>query len=54
LVRYKDGKKFFYRSTIDKTEASKKVIETVSSQFFDGSHVELLRFIERECEQILV
>jgi len=54
LVRYKDGKKFFYRSTVDKTEASKKVIESVSSQFFAGSYVELLRFIERECEQILV
>lgn len=54
LVRYKSGKKFYYRSTIDRNEASRKVIETVSSQFFDGSYVELLRFIERECEPLLV
>jgi BlaI family transcriptional regulator, penicillinase repressor len=54
LVRYKDGKKFFYRSTIDKNEASKKVIETVANQFFDGSHVQLLRFMEKECEHLLV
>lgn len=54
LVRYKDGKKFYYKSTLDKSEASRKVIETVSSQFFDGSYVELLRFIERECEPLLV
>ena len=54
LVRYKSGKKFYYRSTIDRNEASRKVIETVSSQFFDGSYVELLRFIERECEYTLI
>lgn len=54
LVRYKDGKKFYYKSTLDRNEASRKVIETVSSQFFDGSYVELLRFIERECEPLLV
>lgn len=54
LVRYKNGKKFFYRSTIDKSEASKKVIETISNQFFNGSYVQMLRFIERECEHVLV
>lgn len=54
LVRYKDGKKFFYKSTLDRNEASKKAVESVSSQFFDGSYIELLRFIERECEALLV
>jgi len=54
LVRYKDGKKFFYRSTMDKNETSKKVIETIANEFFDGSHVQLVRFIERECEELLV
>lgn len=54
LVRYKDGKKFYYKSTLDKNEAAKKIIDTLSEQFFDGSHVELLRFIEKECEQILI
>lgn len=54
LVRYKNGKKFFYRSTLDRNEASKKVVETVVSQFFDGNCTKLLRFIERECEELLV
>lgn len=54
LVRYKNGKKFFYRSTIDRNEASKKAIETISNQFFNGNYVQMLRFIENECEHILV
>lgn len=54
LVRYRNGKKFFYRSTLDKNEASKKTIDMVSSQFFDGNYVKMLRFIEKECEHLLV
>lgn len=54
LVRYKRGKKFFYKSTLDRIEASKKVIETVSEQFFDGNYAQMLRFIENECEQVLI
>lgn len=54
LVRYRKGKKFFYRSTIDRNEASKKAISTVSNQFFNGSYIQMLRFLERECEQLLV
>lgn len=54
LVRYRNGKKFFYRSAIDKNEAAKKAIDMVSSQLFDGNYVKMLRFIEKECEQLLV
>jgi predicted transcriptional regulator len=54
LVRYKSGKKFFYKSTVDKIESSKKAIESVSSQFFEGSYVNMLRFIEKECDHLLV
>lgn len=54
LVRYRNGKKFFYRSTLDKNEASKKTIDMISSQFFDGNYVKMLRFIEKECEHLLV
>lgn len=54
LVRYRNNKKFFYRSTIDKEEAAQNAIKTVSEQFFDGSSVQMLRFIERECENLLV
>ena len=54
LVRYKSGKKFFYRSTIDKDEAAKQSIEEVSNQFFGGSQLQMLRFIEKECANSLV
>lgn len=54
LVRYRNGKKFFYRSTVDKNEASKSAIEDVSNQFFGGNYVSMLRFIEKECEHLLV
>ena len=54
LVRYKDGKKFFYRSTIDRSEAAKKSVEEVSRQFFNGNPINLMRFIEQGCETILV
>lgn len=54
LVRYRDNKKFFYKSTVEKDEAAKSVIETVSSQFFNGDYVKMLRFIEKECESLLI
>lgn len=54
LVRYRDNKKFFYRSVVDKYEASKKAVETVSNQFFSGNYVQMLRFIEKECEKFTV
>lgn len=54
LVRYKSGKKFFYRSTLDRIDASKKAVENVLEQFFDGSYVQMLRFIENECGHVLV
>lgn len=54
LVRYKNGKKFFYKSTLDRNEAAKNTIEEVSNQFFNGNHIQMLRFIEKECANILV
>ncbi|MDD3435853.1 MAG: BlaI/MecI/CopY family transcriptional regulator [Candidatus Gastranaerophilales bacterium] len=54
LARYRNNKKFFYRSTLDKTEAAKKVLEAVGEQFFDGDPINMLRFIEKECEYLLV
>lgn len=54
LVRYRNGKKFFYKTVIDKNEASKNAIETISNQFFDGSYIQMIRFIEKECCQLLV
>jgi len=54
LVRYRNGKKFFYKSTVDKNEASKNAVEHISNQFFDGSYLQMLKFIEKECECIPV
>lgn len=49
LVRYKNGKKFFYRSTQDREEVAKDTLQQISKQFFSGNYTEMLRFIEREC-----
>ena len=53
LVRYRNGKKFFYRSAIEKEEAAKDALTTVSAQFFDNNYANMIRFIERECESVL-
>lgn len=53
LVRYKNGKKFYYRSAVDKEEAAKCALQMVSSQFFDQNHVDMIRFIEREFDYTL-
>lgn len=54
LVRYRDGKKFYYRSTFDKEEIARDTLKEVSEQFFNGNYVQMLRFIEQQCESILV
>lgn len=54
LVRYRDGKKFFYKSAIDRIEAKKETIREISDQLFDGNIIAMLRFIEQECKTLLV
>lgn len=54
LVRYRNGKKYFYRSAVDKNEAAKKAIEDIATQFFDGNYVQMLGFVQSKCEQLLV
>ena len=49
LVRYKSGKKFFYKATMSKSEMAADTLRTVSNQFFGGSFSNMIRFIEREC-----
>jgi len=53
LVRYKNGKKFFYRSTFDREEVARDTLKEISNQFFNGNQVSMLRFIEKECESEL-
>ena len=54
LVRYKVGKKFFYKSAMNKEEMALDAVKTVADQFFDGSCSDMIRFIERNSENILV
>src|SRR5574344_1535856 len=54
LVRYKNGKKFFYKTTYDKSEVARETLREVAKQFFDGSRLQMMRFIEKECDKMLV
>lgn len=54
LVRYKVGKKFFYKATMNRKEMALDAVNTVADQFFNGSHVDMMKFIEKECQHILV
>ena len=49
LVRYRAGKKFFYKTVMDKNEMANSAIRELSSQFFDNDTVKMIRFIEAEC-----
>ncbi len=49
LVRYRAGKKFFYKTVMDKNEMAVAAIKEISAQFFDGNTTEMMRFIEEQC-----
>lgn len=48
LVRYRAGKKFYYKSVMDKEEMAKVAIQDMLKKFFNGESVNLIRFIEQE------
>ena len=54
LVRYKVGKKFFYKAAMDRRETTLESVKTLAEQFFGGSYTELLKFVERECSEYLI
>ena len=54
LVRYKVGKKFFYKVAMTKEEMALDAVKTVVGQYFDGSYFDRIRFIEKNSENILV
>lgn len=54
LVRYKVGKKFFYKATMDKREMALDMLHEFTSNFFDGNYADMMRFVEREMSEILV
>ncbi|MBR1681056.1 BlaI/MecI/CopY family transcriptional regulator [bacterium] len=49
LVRYRAGKKFFYKTVMDKNEMAVAAIKEISSQFFNGNEAEMMHFIETQC-----
>jgi predicted transcriptional regulator len=53
LVRYKVGKKFFYKATMTREEMAEEAIKTVAEQFFNGSYVELIRFAESKSQMLV-
>ncbi|MCM1339809.1 MAG: BlaI/MecI/CopY family transcriptional regulator [Muribaculaceae bacterium] len=54
LVRYKVGKKFFYKTTMDRREMALDMLKEFTDNFFDGNYADMMRFIEREMVEILV
>jgi predicted transcriptional regulator len=54
LVRYKKGKKFFYSTTISKSEMAQESIKEVAGQFFGGDYRQMQTFIETNCLTDLV
>jgi len=54
LVRYKAGKKFFYKVTMDKREMAIDMMKEFCNNFFDGDMVKMARFVEKETSELLV
>ena len=54
LVRYKVGKKFFYKATMDKREMALDMLHEFTDNFFDGNYAEMMHFVEREMAEMLV
>ncbi len=54
LVRYKVGKKFYYKATMNKEEMAMDAVKTVAEQFFNGSYVDLIKFVENNTQNVLV
>ena len=52
LVRYKSGKKFFYKAVVSKEEMMLDAVKTVSEQYFDGNYVNMIRFIEKKTQLV--
>lgn len=54
LVRYKVGKKFYYKATMNRNEMAMDAVKTVAEQFFNGNYVELIKFVEKNTLNVLV
>lgn len=54
LVRYKVGKKFFYKATMDKREMALDMLNEFTNNFFNGNRADMVRFVEREMAEMLI
>lgn len=54
LVRYKVGKKFFYKATMDRREMALDMMNEFTANFFNGNIAEMVRFVEKETAELLV
>ncbi len=53
LVRYRVGKKFFYKSAMMKEEMALEAVQEVMNNFFGGSSSSLIRFVESKYELLV-
>jgi predicted transcriptional regulator len=54
LVRYKVGKKFFYKVTMDKREMALDMLHEFTNNFFDGNYTQMMKFVEKEMDKLFV
>lgn len=52
LVRYKLGKKFFYKATMNRREMAVDSVKELAAKFFDSDYVSLIRFVEKEFDLV--
>ena len=54
LVRYKSGKKFFYKAAMSKEEMTTEAVKEVCNNFFNGNYSDMIRFVEKSAQDMLV
>ena len=54
LVRYKSGKKFFYKAAMTKEEMAQEAVKTISEQFFNGNYADLIKFTEDLSQNVML
>lgn len=53
LVRYRVGKKFFYKATMQKEEMALEAVNKVVNNFFEGNSSNLIRFVEAKFDLLV-
>ena len=53
LVRYKQGKKFFYKTVSSRNEMAQKAIKKLAVQYFNNDMKSLIKAIEKEYQHAI-